>query len=39
LDEVFGHVFLQYNPLMPRVHSTIDCKLDQTVVELHLEDQ
>jgi hypothetical protein len=24
---------------MPRAHSVIDCRLDQTVVELYLEDQ
>jgi hypothetical protein len=24
---------------MPRAHSVIDCRLDQMVVELHIEDQ
>jgi hypothetical protein len=24
---------------MPRAHSVIDCRMDQMVVELHLEDQ
>jgi hypothetical protein len=31
--------FFLYNHSMSRVHSAIDCRLDQTVVELHLEDQ
>jgi hypothetical protein len=35
LDEVLGQVFFN----MPRAHSVIDCRLDQTVVELYLEDQ